>query len=61
MSDRYNQKANTKHRIIENKRNMGIPRIYSLAFVASTDISDNTLFIQTTKNVYTFSTSNLLI
>jgi len=54
-------KSESKHLITENKRNMGIPCIYSLANVASTDICENTLFLKTTKNVYTFSTSNLLI
>jgi hypothetical protein len=49
-------KSESKHHIIENKRNIGIPCIYSLASVALTDIYEKTLFIKTTKNVYNFST-----
>jgi hypothetical protein len=54
-------KSESKHLIIGNKRIMGIPCIYSLANVAPTDICENTLFIKKTKNVYTFSMSNLLM
>ena len=44
-------KPESKHLITENKRNMGIPCIYSLANVAPTDICENTLFITTIKIV----------
>ena len=46
--------------ILENKRNMGIPCIYSLANIASTVICENTLFIRRNKNVCTFGTLHFL-